>query len=147
MKPALSHLRTSFLTTSFITGFNLLWCSIEGFALSTIRILCMQIDGLIPFKFLIDQAIASLYFLRVSTTFFSFSEVRSVAMITGLDFSSPKNAYFKCLGSSFRISPLELFYASRTFTSMLLTSSSFPSLKFSTVSISLALALSCFVMP
>ena len=46
----------------------------------------MQIDGLVPFKSSIDQAIASLYFLRISISFFSLSSVKSVAIITGLIF-------------------------------------------------------------
>ena len=46
----------------------------------------MQIDGLIPFKSSTDQAIASSCFLRISTTYFTFSVVKSAAMIIGLDF-------------------------------------------------------------
>ena len=44
------------------------------------------IDGMIPFKSSIDQAIVSLCFLRISNIFFSFSIVKSAAIITGLDF-------------------------------------------------------------
>ena len=55
----------------------------------------MQIDGLIPFKYSTAQAIASLCFMRISTTSFSFSVVKSAAMITGLNFYSPKNCIFQ----------------------------------------------------
>ena len=40
---AFSHLRTSFFTTCFIIGFNILWCSIEVLAFSSMRIFCIQI--------------------------------------------------------------------------------------------------------
>ena len=65
----------------------------------------MQIEGLIPFKSSNVQATASLYFLRIRSSFFSFSSVKSASMIIGFDFSDPKKAYFKCLGNSFKISP------------------------------------------
>ena len=65
----------------------------------------MQIDGLVPFKSSTDQAIASLYFLRISISFFSLSSVKSVAIITGFDLSAPKKTYFGFLGNSFRINP------------------------------------------
>ena len=105
INPAFSHLRTSFFTTSFIIGFNLLYCSIEVLAFSSIRILCIQINGLIPFKSSIDQAMASLCFLRISTTFFFFSTVKFATKISGFDYFSPRNTNFKCLGNSFKISP------------------------------------------
>ena len=142
MNPTYNHLRTFFLTTSFITRFNLLWYSMEGFAFSSKRILCMQIDGLILLKSSIDQAIASLCFLRISTTSFFFSIVKSATMIVGLDFSSPGKAYFKCLGFSFRISPSELFSTFYPFTSLLLKLSSFSSLWLITDSISSAFSFS-----
>ena len=65
----------------------------------------MQIEELVPFKSSIDQAIASLYFLRVSISFCSLSSVKLVAIIIGFDLSAPKKAYFRCLGSSFEINP------------------------------------------
>ena len=52
----------------------------------------MQIEGLIPFKSSTDQAMASLYFLRIRSSFYSFSSVKLAAMITGFDFSDPKKA-------------------------------------------------------
>ena len=61
----------------------------------------MQIDGLIPFKSSTYQAIASLYFMRILISFYSFSSVKSAAMITGFGLLAPKNAYFRCLGNSF----------------------------------------------
>ena len=56
----------------------------------------MQIEGLVPFKSSIDQAMTSLYFMRTPVSFYSFSTVKSVAMITGYDLSAPKKAYFRC---------------------------------------------------
>ena len=63
----------------------------------------MQIEGLIPFKYYTDQAMASLYFLRILINFYSFSSVKSAAMIIGCALSAPKKPYFTCLGSSFII--------------------------------------------
>ena len=63
----------------------------------------MQIEGLIPFKSSIDQAMASLYFLRILISLCSFSTIKLDAMITGCALLAPKNAFFKCLGNSLRI--------------------------------------------
>ena len=63
--------------------------------LSSKRILCMKIEGLIPFKSFIDQASASLYFLRVSSSFCSSGSINVAKIITGLAFSDSKKAYFK----------------------------------------------------
>ena len=52
----------------------------------------MQIEGLIPFKSSIDQAIASLYFLKIPSSFYSFSFVKSIVIIIGFYFSAPKKA-------------------------------------------------------
>ena len=65
----------------------------------------MQIEGLIPFKSSIYQAMASLYFLRNLINFCSFCTVKSTAMITSCALLAPKKAYFRCLGNSLRISP------------------------------------------
>ena len=65
----------------------------------------MQIDGLIPFKSSSDRAMASLYFLRILISFYSFSIVKSTAIITSCALSAPKKTYFRCLGNSFRINP------------------------------------------
>ena len=65
----------------------------------------MQIEGLVPFKSSIDQAMASLYFLRIHSSFCSFSFVKLADMITGFYFYDPKKAYFRCVGNSFKISP------------------------------------------
>ena len=94
----------------------------------------MHIKGLIPFKSSIDQTIASLYFLRISINFCSFSYVKSADMITGFDFFAPKKAYFRCLGNSFRINPLELISTSYTFSSLLLDFSALCLSRLSTVS-------------
>ena len=71
-------------------------------------ILCIQKEGLVPLKSSIDQAIASLYFLRISSSFCSSSSVNPAEMMTGLDCSVYKKAYFKCSDNSFRINPSEL---------------------------------------
>ena len=55
----------------------------------------MQIEGLIPFKSSTNQAIASLYFLRIYSSYCSLCSVKSAAMIIGFDFSASKKAYFK----------------------------------------------------
>ena len=65
----------------------------------------MQIDGLIPFKSSIDQAMASLYFLRILISLCSISTIKSAAMITGYALSAHKKAYLRCLGNSLRINP------------------------------------------
>ena len=56
----------------------------------------MQIEVLIPFKSSTDQAMASLYFLRILISFCSFSFVKPATMIIGSAPSAPKKAYFKC---------------------------------------------------
>ena len=85
----------------------------------------MQIDGLIPFKSSTYQAIASLYLLRISTSLCSLSFVKSAAIIIGFDISTPRKAYFKCLGNSFRINLVEHFSTSCAFSSPLLDFSAF----------------------
>ena len=65
----------------------------------------MKIDGLIPLKSSIDQAMAFLYFIRIPISFRSLSSVKSAAITTGFDLSTPKKAYFRCLGNSLRINP------------------------------------------
>ena len=73
--------------------------------------------GLIPFKSSIDQEMVPLYFLRISSSFFSLCSVRSVDIINGLDFSASRKAYFKCSGNSFRIKPSDLVFTSAAFSS------------------------------
>ena len=68
----------------------------------------MQIEGLIPFKSSTNQAIASLYFLRISNSLCSSSTVNAADIITGFAFSGPKKAYFKCQGNSFKVNSFEL---------------------------------------
>ena len=53
----------------------------------------MQIEGLVPFKSSTNQAMASLYFLRILINLCSFSTIKLAAMITGCALSSPKKAY------------------------------------------------------
>ena len=95
----------------------------------------MQIEGLIPFKSSTDQAMASLYFLIILISFYSFSFVKPVAMITRCALSAPKKAYFKCLGNSFRNNPSELFSTSFPSSSFLLDYFALISFRLSTVSL------------
>ena len=53
---------------------------------SSKRILWIQIEGPIPFRSSIDQAIAFLYFLRISSSFCSSSSVNPAEMMTGFAF-------------------------------------------------------------
>ena len=94
----------------------------------------MQIEGLIPIKYSIDQAIASLYLLGISNSFCSSSSVNAVEIITGFAFLGSKKAYFKCLGNFFKVNPSELVYVSITFSSLLLDFSVLFSFKLKTVS-------------
>ena len=95
----------------------------------------MQIEELIPFKSSIDQAIASLYFLRISNSFCYSSLVNAVEIMTGFAFFGSKKAYFKCLGNSFKVNPSELVYVSFASSSLLLVFSVLFSLKLNTDSL------------
>ena len=79
----------------------------------------MQMEGLIPFKSSIDQVIASVYFLRVSRSFYSSDSVNVVEIITGFAISGSKKTYFNRLGNSFKVNPYELDYVSSAFCSIL----------------------------
>ena len=72
------------------------------------------------FQTSIDQAITSLYFLRISNSFSSSSSVNAAKITTSFSFSSSKKAYFKCLGNSFNANPFELVSVSLAFSSLLL---------------------------
>ena len=80
----------------------------------------MQIEGLIPFKSSTDQAIASMYFLRISNSFCYSSSFNVAEIVTGFAFSGSKKAYFKCLGNFFKVSLFELVSISLAFSSFLL---------------------------
>ena len=80
----------------------------------------MQIRGLIPFKSSFDQAITSLYFLRISSSCSSSSSVNAADIITCFVFSGSKKAYFKCLGNSLKVNPSKLVFVSFAFSSLLL---------------------------
>ena len=69
----------------------------------------MQIEGLIPFKSSTDQAIASLYFLRISNSFCSLSSINAADIITGFSFFGPKKAYFNVWVIPSRSALLNLF--------------------------------------
>ena len=94
----------------------------------------MQIEGLIPFKYFIDQAIASLYFLKISNSFCSSSLVNVAELIIGFAFSGYKKANFKCLGNSFKVNPSELVFVSISSSSLLLVFSELFSFKLKSVS-------------
>ena len=94
----------------------------------------MQIEGLIPFKSSIHQVIASLYFLRISSSHCSSSSVNVADIIIDFDFSGSKKAYFNYLGNCFKVNPFELVYVSFAFSSLLLDFSVLFSFKLRTVS-------------
>ena len=54
----------------------------------------MKMEGLIPFKSSINQTIAFLYFMRVSSSFCSSDSVNAAEIITSFALSSSKKAYF-----------------------------------------------------
>ena len=105
----------------------------------------MQIDGLILFKSSTNQAIASLYFLRISTSLCSLYSVKSVAIITGFDPSSPKKAYFKCLINSSKLTPHNFFQPSMLSLHYCLIFFAFSSFRLSIVSLHSKLVLRCSV--
>ena len=94
----------------------------------------MQIEELIPFKSSTDQAIAPLYFPRISNSFYSSSSVNVVDKITGFALFGSKKACFKCLGNSFKVNPSKLVSISFVFSSLLLDFSVLLSFKLKTIS-------------
>ena len=104
MIPASRSFRISALTTSCMLGFNLLWCSTVGLNSSSIKILCIQIEGLNPLISEIDQPMAFLWLLSTLKSFSSSSDDKEAEMITGSDSDSPRKAYLKCSGSCFNSS-------------------------------------------
>ena len=100
----------------------------------------MKIVGLIPFKSSTYQAMAFLYFMRILISLCSFSSVKLAAIITSCALSASKKAYFRCLGNSFIINPLELISTFCTFSLLLLGFSTPFSFKLSTVSFNSRLA-------
>ena len=99
----------------------------------------MKIEGPIPFKSFADQAMASLYFMRIPISFCSFSTLKLATMIIGCALSSPKTAYVQCLGNSLRINPSKKISTSYPFSSLLLDFSALISFRLSTVSLNLRL--------
>ena len=94
----------------------------------------MQIEGLIPFKSSIDQAIASLYFLKISNSFYYSCSVNAADIITSFSYYGSKKAYFKCLGNSFKVNRYELVSISFASSSFLLVFFVLFSFKLKTVS-------------
>ena len=70
----------------------------------------MYIEGLIPFKSSMDQAIASLYFLRVSSNFCSSYIVNADDIITGLSFLVIREQTSNDLEIPSRLTLLKLFW-------------------------------------
>lgn len=97
---ALSSLTTSFLTTYFIMGFRCLWSWAICLNFSSIIILCIQYDGIIPSKSDNSQPITYLLLLRIRTNIISCSGERKLLIITDLLPFSCKT-YFKCDGNVF----------------------------------------------
>ena len=112
MNPVLSHLRTYFFMTSFIAGFNRLWCSMVGTCSSSIKILCMQMEGLIPFISFMDQENVSKLFSRMLNSLTSISLSNSKEIIIGFVPSFPKNSYSRPFGSSFNTKSFDVFLSS-----------------------------------
>ena len=69
----------------------------------------MQIEGLIPFNSSIDEAIASLYFLRISNSLCSSFLVNAADIITGFSFSSSKKETLNDWVTPSRLALLNLF--------------------------------------
>ena len=94
----------------------------------------MQIEGLIPFKSSIDQAITSLCFLRISNSFCSSCSINATNIKTGFAFFGCKKAYFKRQSNSFKVNPSELVSVSFASSSFLLVFFVLFSFKLKTVS-------------
>ena len=95
----------------------------------------MKIEGLIHLKSYTDLAMASLYFMRILISFSSFSTVKPSTMITGCAVLALKKEYFRSLGHSLRISPLELFFTSCPLSSPVLNFSTLISFRLNIVSL------------
>ena len=68
----------------------------------------MLIEGLIPFKSFIDQAIASLYFSRISNNLCSSSSVNAANIIIGLDVPASKRHASNLQAILLELNPLRL---------------------------------------
>ena len=86
------------------------------------------------FQIFYRQAIASLYFLKISYNLCSSYSVNAADIITGFAFSGSNKAYFKCLGNSFKVNPFELVYVYFASSSLLLVFSVLFSFKLKVVS-------------
>ena len=89
----------------------------EVFAFPSNKILFIHMEGLIPFKSSIEQAMVPLYFLRIYNIFISLCFVKLVDIITSLDFSASRKAYFKYSCNYFIIKPSELVFTLAVFSS------------------------------
>ena len=90
---------TSLCTTSCIDGFNLLQGSTIGLYLSSIKILCVQIEGLIPLMSEMVQPKAFLCSRKILSNFSFFTSLKELLIITGKVESWPKKAYLKFDGN------------------------------------------------
>lgn len=89
MTPTSKSFNTSFLKTSYIVEFSLCWCSTETLYSSSIKISCMQRDGLI---LLISEIVNPIAFLRSQSTLNSWSSsisMRIFKIIMRNEFFSP----------------------------------------------------------
>lgn len=98
---ASNSFKTSFLTTSFIIGFNILYGCTTCLNYSSSFIMCVQWVELMPFRSLTLQS--SIFLLAFSTlnNFPPSIFVNELLMIAGCNGFSPNKTYFKCFGSSF----------------------------------------------
>ena len=66
-------------------------------------------EGLIRFKSSINEEIASVYFLRVSSCLCFSGSINATEIITSFSLSSSKKAYSNRLDNSFKVNPSILF--------------------------------------
>ena len=102
--PALSYFKISFLTTSRMLGFSLLWCSIEGLWSSSIKIRCMYKEGWIPFKLSRVYPMVLWCFLSTLTKESIWVASKLAFTITWYVDFGPRNSYLKDEGMSFNSS-------------------------------------------
>lgn len=88
-----------------MTGLSLLWGKTTGLWSSSMRILCMQIVGLIPFKSSISHPIEFLYFLKTWMSFSSWTLFRLEFIIVGHLPSVSRKTYLRFTRSCFNCAP------------------------------------------
>jgi len=97
---------TSFITTSFIEGFKRLGGWATCLKSCSIWILCIQYDGLIPFKSIKVHPITSLFTLNTFITCYTSFSDKILLMIIGFSPFSSRKTYFRwddnCFNSIFQ---------------------------------------------